>query len=155
MIVEYILLDTHFDWVRTHHFVLLNDFCHGVKISFPFYLFSSLCKNIEGFKKKSSANPSLHEGLLLLLYEFFKVQTRGKLIPYIEGGSDDTESNGSSSESKGAKGSMLDVGEESLSSSKKLKKGKATPLLRAISQKGEALGSPILNSTLNLRKNPM
>ena len=102
--------------------MLLNHFHHGVKISFLFYLFCSLYKNIEGFKKKLGVNPALHEGLLLLLYEFFKVQTKGKLIPYIEGGSDDTKSNGSSSESEGVKGSMPDVGEESLSSSKKLKK---------------------------------
>ena len=46
VVIEFISLDTRFDRVRTHHFELLNHFCHGIKISFPFYLFSSLSKNI-------------------------------------------------------------------------------------------------------------
>ncbi len=71
-IIEYISLDTRFDRVRTHHFVLLNHFYHGVKISFPFYLFTSMCKGISRHKKKPFVNPTLHEGLLLLIYEHFK-----------------------------------------------------------------------------------
>lgn len=45
-IIEFITLDTRFDRVKTHHFVLLNHFRHGIKISFHFYLFTSLSKNI-------------------------------------------------------------------------------------------------------------
>ena len=71
-IIEFISLDTRFNRVRTHHFVLLNHFRHGIQISFPFYLFSSLSKNIVGYKKKPSANLALHEGFLLLVYEFLK-----------------------------------------------------------------------------------
>ena len=71
-IIEFISLDTRFDRVRTHHFVLLNHFCYGVQVSFSLYLFSSMNKNISGYKKEPSANPALHEGLLLLLFEYFK-----------------------------------------------------------------------------------
>lgn len=71
-IIKYISLDTIFNRVRTHHFVLLNHFRHGINISFPFYLFTSMSKGIEGFKKKPTANPTLHEGLLLLVYEYLK-----------------------------------------------------------------------------------
>ena len=71
-IIEYISLDTRFDRVRTHHFVLLNNFCYGVKVSFPFYLYTSMCKVIFGHKKKPSTNLALHEGLLLMIYEHFK-----------------------------------------------------------------------------------
>ena len=51
-IIELITLNTRFNRVRTHHFILLDHFRHGIKISFPFYLFTSLSKNIEGYKKK-------------------------------------------------------------------------------------------------------
>ena len=71
-LIEYVTLDSHFDRVRTYHFVLLNHFWHGVKILFTFYLFTSLCKALSSFKKKPSANPALHEGLLLLMHEHFK-----------------------------------------------------------------------------------
>ena len=80
VVIEFISLDTRFDRVRKHHFMLLNHFCHGIKISFPFYLFSSLSKNIMSYKKKPGANPALHEGLLLLFYEFLKAQTKGKSL---------------------------------------------------------------------------
>ena len=46
VIIEYISLDTRFNMVRTHHFVLLNHFRHGIKISFPFYLFTFMSKGI-------------------------------------------------------------------------------------------------------------
>lgn len=46
VVIEYISLDNRFDCVRTHHFVLLNHFRHGIKISFPFYLFTSMSKAI-------------------------------------------------------------------------------------------------------------
>ena len=79
-IIEYISLDTRFDRVRTHHFVLLNHFHYGVKILFPFYLYTSMCKGISRHKKKPSKNLALHEGLLLLIYEHFKAQTRSKTL---------------------------------------------------------------------------
>ena len=99
-IIEFISLDAIFDQVRTHHFVLLNHFWQGIKISFPFYLFSSLSKNIEGFTKKTSENIALHEGFLLLFCEFFKPQTRGKDISHFGGGSEDSCSSDFSSNSE-------------------------------------------------------
>ena len=92
VVIELIYLDTRFDRVRTHHFVLLNHFRHGIKISFPFYLFTSLRKNIVGFKKKSSANLALHEGFLLLVYEYLKTQTRGKYLGHSVDALEDTRS---------------------------------------------------------------
>ncbi len=80
VIIEYISLDTRFARVRTHHFVLLNHFRHGIKISFPFSLFTSMSKSIEGLTNKLTANPTLHEGFLLLVYEYLKTQTRGKSL---------------------------------------------------------------------------
>ena len=71
-IIEYVTLDPRFDRVRTHHFVILNQFRHDSKISFPFYLFTSMNRVISSFKKKATVNPALHEGLLLLIHEHFK-----------------------------------------------------------------------------------
>ena len=61
VVIEYISLDTRFDRVKTHHFILLNHFRHGIKISFPFYLFTSMSKGNEGFKKKPITNSTLHQ----------------------------------------------------------------------------------------------
>lgn len=83
-IITYISLDTRFDRVRTHLIVLLNYFRFGIKISFPFYLFSSVNKNTMGYKKKPSASPVRHEGFLLLLYEHFKAQARNKTLTQAE-----------------------------------------------------------------------
>lgn len=77
-VIEYITLDPRFDRVRTHHFVILNHFRHGSKISFPYYLFNSMNKAISSFKKKATVNPALHEGLLLLIHEHFHAQTISK-----------------------------------------------------------------------------
>ena len=74
-IIEYITLDPRFDWAHTHHFVLLNHFRHSRKNYFPFYLLMSMTKVVESFKRKPNVNPTLHEGLLLLIYENFKAQT--------------------------------------------------------------------------------
>ena len=80
-IIEYITLDPRFDRACTHHFVLLNHFWHNVKISFPFYLLTSMSKAVDNFKKKPIVNPTLHEGLLLVIYEHFKAQTISKAPP--------------------------------------------------------------------------
>ena len=68
-IIEYISLDMRFDRVRTHHFVLLNHCHYGIKVSFPFYLYTSMHKNIFVHKKKPTSNLAMHEGLLLLIYD--------------------------------------------------------------------------------------
>jgi hypothetical protein len=81
-IISYIMLDTRNDRIHTHHFVILNHYRYGTKISTPFYLFFSANKNIMGFKKKVYANPAFHEGLLLLIYEHFKAQTHGRAIAH-------------------------------------------------------------------------
>ena len=72
ILIEYITLDPRFDRIRMHHFVLLNHFRYGLKKFVPFRLYTSMSKGIEGFKRKPIANPTLHEGLLLLVYEFFE-----------------------------------------------------------------------------------
>ena len=72
VIIKYMSLATIFDRVRMHHFILLNHFRHGIKISFPFYLFTSMGKGIEGLKKKPTTNPILHVGFLILVYEYLK-----------------------------------------------------------------------------------
>ncbi len=77
--IEYITLDPRFDHVFTHHFVLLNHFWHDRKVFFPFYLLNSTSKVVLSFKKKPSANLTLHEGLLLLIYEHFKAQTMSNI----------------------------------------------------------------------------
>ena len=79
-IIKYITLDTKFDRICTYHFVLLNHFRYGVKIFFPLYLYSSMNDNINDFKEKNTRNPALHEGLLLLIYEYFKARTIRKHI---------------------------------------------------------------------------
>ena len=59
-----------------------------------------MSKNIVGYKKKPSANPALHKGLLLLIYEYFKVQTRSKSLAHIGDVSKDIGSSNFSSDSK-------------------------------------------------------
>ena len=95
ILIEYITLDSRFDRIRTHHFVLLNHFRHGVKIYFPFYLYTFMSKGIQGYKKKLVTNPALHEGLLLLVYKFLKNQTRGKSLGDLGSASEDTTSSNS------------------------------------------------------------
>ena len=82
-IIKYIYLDTIFDKVRTHYFVFLNHFCYGVKVSFPFYLYTSMHKNISGHKKKPTTNSTIHKGLLILTYEHFKAQSRSKTLTQV------------------------------------------------------------------------
>ena len=74
------------------NFFLLKHFRHGVKISFPFYIYTSMSKGIEGSKEKPVTNPTLHEGLLLLFYKFLKTQTRGKSLGDPGSESEDTTS---------------------------------------------------------------
>ena len=49
-----------------------------------FYLLNSLSKVVESFKKKPTINSSLHEGLLLLIYEHFKAYTISNTPPQDE-----------------------------------------------------------------------
>jgi hypothetical protein len=90
IIIEYFSLDPMFDRIRSHHFVMLNHFRHPVKIYFSFFLFTSMSKIIEGFKNKPINNPALHEGLLFLVYEFLKAQTRGKSLGDLGNDSEET-----------------------------------------------------------------
>lgn len=78
VIIKYISLNTRFDCLCTHHFMLLNHFRYGVNISIPFYLYSSMNENINDYKEKHTRNPILHEGILLLIFEFFKARSLGK-----------------------------------------------------------------------------
>ena len=83
-VIKYITLDPRFDRACTHHFVILNRFWHNVRISFLYYLLTSMSKTVESFKKKPTANPALHEGLLLLIYEHFKAHTISNAPPQAE-----------------------------------------------------------------------
>ena len=60
--------------------MILNHFRYGAKISIPFYLYSSMNENINEYQEKHTRNLVLHEGLLLLIYEFFKARMVGKQI---------------------------------------------------------------------------
>lgn len=60
--------------------MLLNHLRHDMKVSIPFYLHVSINENINGYREKNIANLALHEGLLVLIYEYFKAQTLGKEI---------------------------------------------------------------------------
>lgn len=86
-IISYITLDTRYERIHTHKFVILNHFKYGTKISITFYLFFSA-----GFKKKVYANPAFHKGLLLLIYEHFKAQTCGRAVAHKKKSLEDTES---------------------------------------------------------------
>ena len=79
-IISYITLNTRFDRIWTHHFIILDHFRYGTKISIPFYLFFSVNKSIMDFKKRVYANPAFHEGFLLLIYENFKAQTHRRVV---------------------------------------------------------------------------
>ncbi len=57
-----------------------------------------MAKNIEGFKKCPIKNHILHEGLLLLIYEFLTTQTIGKTIGDLGSASEDTTSSDSGDE---------------------------------------------------------
>lgn len=72
VIMRYITLDGHFDSIFSYHFTILNHFRHDRKISFPFYLFSSLEHSLSNHAKISE-NPILHEELILLIIEYAKV----------------------------------------------------------------------------------
>lgn len=80
VIIKYISLDMRFDRLYTHHFMFLNHFRYGAKISIPFFLYFSINENINDYKEKHSSNPAFHEGLLLLIYNFFKARSIGKQI---------------------------------------------------------------------------
>lgn len=69
--MEYLTLDCHSTRVYGHHFVIMNHFRHGVKMSFLFYLMSILRANFNDHKKNPSKFPILHEGLLVLIDSHF------------------------------------------------------------------------------------
>lgn len=130
IVIEYITLDTRFDRVRTHHFVLLNHFRHGIKISFLYYLLTSMSKAISSFKKKTSVNPALHEGLLLLIHKYFKAQTISNNPSHDADAIEDTDNTSFSSDSNDIQIIILE-GEENTSLGKKVK-GKETKLPSSI-----------------------
>lgn len=80
VIVYYVTLDEIFSWVSTHHFIILNPFMHAIKISISFYLYTSMNDNIHGIRDRVFTNPLMHEGLMLLIYEYFKSHSISKKI---------------------------------------------------------------------------
>lgn len=125
-IISYITLDTRFDRIRMHHIVLLNHFRFDIKVSLPYYLYVSINKNILGLKRKSNASPTVNEGLLLLLYEYFRALARNKKILQIEV-SEDSDSSQFSSESEDLLSSNSDDELENPTSDKPKRKAKQNP----------------------------
>lgn len=66
VLMQYLSLDGCFTRMYGHHFVLLNDFRHKSKISFPFYLWSLLDSSIKDHRKNHKSL-ILDEGLMLLI----------------------------------------------------------------------------------------
>ena len=79
-----------------------------------------MSKAISGFKKKSSVNPTLHEGLLLLIYEHFKAHTISNNPLHGVDASKDSASSSFSSDTKEIQSISLDE-EENTSSGKNVK----------------------------------
>lgn len=52
VIMEYFTLDGRLTRVYGHHFVLLNHFLYGIKVSLPFYLMFALRDNFRDHKKE-------------------------------------------------------------------------------------------------------
>lgn len=65
-------MEGHFTRAHTYHFVLLNHFRHEKRVSLPYYLFRSLSRSLNKHNKNPS-NPVLHYGLILLIYEHYKI----------------------------------------------------------------------------------
>lgn len=71
VIMEYFTLDGQFTRVYGHHFVLLNHFHDGGKVSLPFYLMSTLRANFRDHKNNPVKLPILPEGILVLIDSHF------------------------------------------------------------------------------------
>lgn len=67
----YVTLEGRFKALLGHHFTLLNHSRHGLFISFPFFLLSSLESSMYALLKNRRA-PILHEGLIFLIMEHFQ-----------------------------------------------------------------------------------
>lgn len=75
-LMEYLTVHGRFTKIYNYHFAILNHFHHGVKISLPFYLASSLNKSLADHIKKPSSYPLANQGLILLIYEYMKDKSR-------------------------------------------------------------------------------
>lgn len=71
VIMWYVNLEDRFTKILGHHFTLLNHFRHGLLISFPFFLLSSMEVSIYVHLKNRRALV-LHEGLIILIMEHFR-----------------------------------------------------------------------------------
>lgn len=58
VLMEYLTIDGRFSKVYNYHFVILNHFRHGSKISLPFYLASSLNDSLADHAKKPNSSSS-------------------------------------------------------------------------------------------------
>lgn len=68
IIILYVTLEGKFTIILDHHFTLLNHFRHGLFISFPFFLLSSLEVFVYAHLKNRRVSV-LHEGLILHIME--------------------------------------------------------------------------------------
>lgn len=85
VLMEFLIVDGRFTKVYNYHFAILNHFCHGFKISLPFYLASSLNEILADHEKKPKSYPIAHQGLILLIYEHLKKKARvNKEDPLVE-----------------------------------------------------------------------
>lgn len=70
--IEYITLDGRFTRAYGHHFVLLNHFHHGERVSLPYYLACSMDHTIKEIQKDPKGDHALHQGLMVLVYKMLK-----------------------------------------------------------------------------------
>lgn len=75
-LMDYLTVDGRFTKIYNYHFSILNHFCHGAKISLPFYLASSLNESLADHAKKPNSYPLAHQGLILIIYEHLKDKGR-------------------------------------------------------------------------------
>lgn len=65
--ITYTTLDGRFTGAYGHHFVFLNHFHHGEKVSLPYYLACSMDHTIKEIQKDPKGDHA-HEGLMALVY---------------------------------------------------------------------------------------
>lgn len=90
--ITYITLDGRLRRAYGYHFVLLNHFRHGEKVSLPYYLVCSMDHTIKEMQKDPQGDHALHQGLMVLFYKLLKWKSIEKPIRGKNTRDDDTES---------------------------------------------------------------
>lgn len=101
VIMSYLTLDGFYTRVYGNQFVNINHFCHGMNISFPFYLMSYLRIIFSDHHKNPSKFPILHEGLLVLIDAHFHGLPPPKVFFHNASKNKDTSAGESDNEASG------------------------------------------------------